>query len=151
MRNPFCRAETDPNITLYRWVARWMAPASKPNTHRPTVVVLLKNTQFCVGLGISSEYHYLRSMFGWEPLPVFDDIYPAGEEGRSQVSGKEIENVDDHTTQEGAVEHPERHQWMFGPLHLVKNEEEKQDTTNDEHGDNRIWGRIASSHERGKR
>ena len=44
-----------------------MAPASKPNTQRPTVVVLLKNTQFFVGLDIASEYHYLGSLFGLEP------------------------------------------------------------------------------------
>ena len=30
------------------------------------MVVLLKNTQFCVDLGIASEYHY-PSMFDWEP------------------------------------------------------------------------------------
>ena len=71
-------------------------------------------------------------------LPVFDYVYPTGEEGRAQISGKEIEDVDDHTTQEGAVKHTERHQWVLGPLHLVKNEEDKQDTANDEHGDNRI-------------
>ena len=58
-------------------------------------------------------------------LPILDDVYPAGEEGRTQVSGKEIEDVDDHTTQEGAIEHSERHQWVLGPLHLVKDEEYK--------------------------
>jgi len=29
--------------------------------------VLLKNTQFFVGLDIASEYHYLGSLFGLEP------------------------------------------------------------------------------------
>ena len=30
-------------------------------------------------------------------LPVLDNVYPAREERRAQVSGKEIEDIDDHT------------------------------------------------------
>lgn len=30
-------------------------------------------------------------------LPVLDDVYPTSEESRAQVSGKEIEDVDNHT------------------------------------------------------
>ena len=69
------------------------------------------------GCGVVEEHPILSG-------PVLDNIYPTREEGRAQVSGNEIEDIDDHTTQEGAVEHPERHQWMFSPLHLVNDEED---------------------------
>ena len=68
-------------------------------------------------------------------LPVLDDIYPTREECRAQVSGNEIENVDYHTTQEGAVEHSKRHQRVLGPFHFVNDEGDQQDTANCEHGD----------------
>jgi len=70
--------------------------------------------------------------------PVLDDVYPTREEGRAQVSGKEIKDVDGHSAQEGAVEHSERHQWVLSPLHLVKDEGDQQDPANDKHRDDRI-------------
>lgn len=100
-----------------------MAPASNPKTQRPTVVALLKNTQFWVDLDTASQYPPLDPM-NPGTSPVLDYINPAGEEGRAQVSGDEIEDVDDDTTQESTVEHSEWHQWMLSPLHLINDEEE---------------------------
>ena len=85
-----------------------MAPASRPKTQSPTVVELLKNTQFWVDL-ISQVGTTTLGLIKLGTLPVLDNINPAREEGRAQVSGDEIEDIDDHTAQEGAVEHSTRH------------------------------------------
>ena len=85
-----------------------MAPASKPKTHRPTVVVLLKNTQFWVDLTLQVSTT-TPGPIKLGILPILDDINPTREEGRAQVPGNEIEDIDDHTTQEGAIEYSKRH------------------------------------------
>jgi hypothetical protein len=70
--------------------------------------VLLKNTQFWVDL-TSQVSVTTPGLTRLETLPVLDNINPTREEGRAQVPGYEIEDVDDHTAQEGAVEHPKGH------------------------------------------